>query len=141
MKKIALALAGASVALAGLASPAAAADWNGHDRGRIEQVQSRSFFGNGFAQPNRGFVRNGMANNNRSFVQGRSMNDRMQVRQWQRGDRFDARYASHYRVIEDPSYYDLQPAPYGYRWVQSGDSAVLVAVASGLIGALVANAF
>lgn len=141
MKKIVLALAGASVALAGLASPAAAADWNGHDRGRFEQVQNRSFSDNGFAQANRGFARNGMVNNNRSFAEGRFMNDRMQNRQWQRGERFDARYASNYRVIEDPAYYDLQPAPYGYRWVQSGDSAVLVAIASGLIGALVGNAF
>jgi Ni/Co efflux regulator RcnB len=44
-------------------------------------------------------------------------------------------------VIANPYYYNLQPAPYGYRWVRSGNDAVLVAIASGIIGALVANAF
>jgi len=32
-------------------------------------------------------------------------------------------------------------APRGYRWVQSGNDAVLVALASGLIGAIIGNAF
>jgi hypothetical protein len=42
MRKIALALAGASVAITGLAAtPAAAADFRGHDRGRYEQVNKR----------------------------------------------------------------------------------------------------
>ena len=42
MKKIVLALAGASVAFTGLAAtPASAADFRGHDRGRFEQVQTR----------------------------------------------------------------------------------------------------
>jgi Ni/Co efflux regulator RcnB len=125
MKKIALALAGASVAITGLAaSPAAAADFRGHDRGRQEQVQTRNF------QQNR-FVTN-----------VRSRNDnRFQAHRWNRGERFDRRYASNYMVVSNPYAYNLRPAPYGYRWVRSGNDAVLVAIASGIIGALVANAF
>jgi Ni/Co efflux regulator RcnB len=131
MKKIALALAGASIAVTGLAaSPAEAANFRGHDRARSEQVQSRSFTQNRFI------------NNNRSFVQNRFVNNnRFQNRQWRRGERFDSRYAMNYRVIGNPGYYNLRPAPYGYRWVQSGNDAVLVAIASGIIGALIGNAF
>lgn len=129
MKKIALALAGASVAITGLAAtPAAAADFRGHDRGRHEQVQTRVV--------TQRFVSNGFRNDNRF------RNDsRFQERRWNRGDRFDSRYASDYMVISNPYAYNLRPAPYGYRWVRSGNSAVLVAIASGIIGALVANAF
>jgi Ni/Co efflux regulator RcnB len=124
MKKIALALAGASVAITGLdATPAAAADFRGHDRGRYEQVHNRKVVQNRF-------VTNGYVTQNR-----------FQNHRWQRGQRFDRRYASNYMVISNPAYYRLRPAPYGYHWVRSGNDAVLVALASGLIGALVANAF
>lgn len=126
MRKIALALAGASIAITGLvATPAAAADFGRHnDRGRYEQVQNRRVV------QNRRFVQNRFVNNY-SFQQHR----------WNRGDRFDRRYASNYSVISNPYYYSLRQAPYGYHWVRSGNDAVLVAIASGIIGALVANAF
>jgi Ni/Co efflux regulator RcnB len=119
MKKIALALAGASVALTGFAAtPAAAADFGRHnDRGRYEQVHKRV------------------------VVQKINKHNRREARRWQRGQRFDRRYASNYMVISNPGYYRLRQAPYGYHWVRSGNDAVLVAVASGIIGALVANAF
>jgi Ni/Co efflux regulator RcnB len=122
MKKIALALAGASVALTGLvATPAAAADFGRHnDRGRYEQVNKRVVVKQRF-------------NNN--------SHNRVQAHRWNRGERFDSRYASNYMVISNPGYYRLRPVPYGYHWVRSGNDAVLVAIASGLIGALVANAF
>lgn len=127
MKKIVLALAGASVALTGLAAtPASAADFRGHDRGRFEQVQNRQVMQNRFV------------NNNYRFG---GFNNRYQGRQWQRGERFDRSYATNYTVISNPYAYNLQQAPYGYRWVRSGNDAVLVAIASGLIGALVGNAF
>jgi Ni/Co efflux regulator RcnB len=120
MKRIALALAGASVAVTGLmATPAAAADFNRHDRGRYEQVHKRVV------------VKNRIVNRN----------DRFQNRRWNRGERFDRRYATNYMVISNPYQYHLRAAPYGYRWVRSGNDAVLVAIASGIIGALVANAF
>lgn len=114
MKKIALALAGASVALTGFAAtPAAAADFRGHDRGRYEQVHNRIVVKNNFRQN----------------------------RKWQRGQRFDRRYAMNYRVISNPYAYHLRSAPRGYRWVQSGNDAVLIAITSGIIGAVLANAF
>jgi Ni/Co efflux regulator RcnB len=119
MKKIVLALAGASVAFTGLAAtPAAAADFRGNDRGRYEQVRTRTV------------VQNRYVNNNR-----------FQGHRWNRGDRFDRRYATSYRVISNPGYYHLRPAPRGYRWVQSGNDAVLVAIASGIIGSILANQF
>ena len=124
MKKIALALAGASVALTGLvATPAAAADFRGHDRGRYEQVTKRIVV-------------------NQRFDNHRFRNDnRFQQRRWNRGERFDRRYATNYTVISNPYAYHLRQAPYGYRWVRSGNDAVLVAIASGIIGAVLANSF
>lgn len=124
MKKIALALAGASVAVAGLvATPASAADFRGHDRGRYEQVTSRVVV-------------------NQRFDNQRFRNDnRFQQHRWNRGDRFDSRYATNYTVIANPGYYHLRQAPCGYRWVRSGNNAVLVAIASGIIGAVLANSF
>jgi len=133
MKKIVLALAGASVALTGLvATPASAADFGRHnDRGYYGQVQNRQV------------VRNRVVVNNRFQNNGynRFQSQRFQMRQWQRGQRFDQRYALNYRVISNPYAYNLQPAPYGYRWVQSGNDAVLVAITSGIIGAILANQF
>jgi len=119
MKKLTLALAGASVALTGIAAtPAAAADFNRHDRGPYEQVQNRQVVKTRFANRNR-----------------------FQNHRWQRGQRFDHRYATNYRVISNPYYYHLRPAPRGYRWVQSGNDAVLIAITSGIIGAIIGNAF
>jgi len=120
MKKFVLALAGASVALTGFAAtPASAADFGRHDRGRFEQVQNRKV------------VRNRVVINNHH----------QQNHRWQRGQRFDRRYAMNYRVISNPYAYNLRPAPRGYRWVQSGNDAVLVAITSGIIGAILANQF
>jgi Ni/Co efflux regulator RcnB len=119
MKKLTLALAGASVALTGIAAtPASAAPFDRHDRGRYEQVQTRKVIKKRYVQSNR-----------------------FQNHRLQRGDRFDRRYATNYRVISNPYAYNLRPAPRGYRWVQSGNDAVLIAITSGIIGALVANAF
>jgi Ni/Co efflux regulator RcnB len=119
MKKFALALAGASVALTGIvATPASAAGFDRHDRGRHEQVNRRVVVNNRFV--------------NRNQYQGH---------RWQRGQRFDRAYATNYSVIANPYTYNLRPAPYGYRWVRSGNDAVLVAIASGIIGAVLANAF
>jgi len=54
--------------------------------------------------------------------------------------RFDSRYARNYRVISGPSRYHLRPAPRGYRWVQSGNDAVMVGITTGIIAAVLANA-
>lgn len=61
-------------------------------------------------------------------------------RTWRKGERFDRRYASRYTVINNPRAYRLYNAPRGYHWVRSGNDAVLVAITSGIIGAVIGNA-
>lgn len=119
MKKLILGIAAAASVVAA-AAPASAQNfgWQ-NNRGRVEQVQR-----NGFA--------------NRDF--GRRDVRQVETRRWATGQRFDSRYASNYRIIDNPYAYRLREAPRGYRWVQSGNDAVLVALASGLIGAIVGNA-
>ncbi len=65
-------------------------------------------------------------------------------RRWNKGQRFDRRYAQNYREIPNWQQYRgrrLYAPPRGYHWVRSGNDAVLVAVAGGLIGAVLAGAF
>lgn len=61
-------------------------------------------------------------------------------RHWAKGQRFDRRYASNYQVINNPRAYRLSNAPRGHQWVRSGNDAVLIAVTSGIIGAVIGNA-
>ena len=65
---------------------------------------------------------------------------RQNHRKWSKGQRFDRRYATNFRVIDNPRYYRLSNAPRGYQWVRSGNDAVLIAVTSGIIGAVIGNA-
>ena len=62
-----------------------------------------------------------------------------QYRSWHRGERFDSRYARNYRQIDYRQYRGLRAPPRGYRYVQSGNDAVLVGITSGLIAAVFAN--
>lgn len=67
-----------------------------------------------------------------------------QYRNFRKGERFDSRYARNYRQINDWRAYrgrHLYAPPRGYHWVRSGNDAVLVAVAGGLIGAVLSGAF
>lgn len=122
MKKIILATLAASVVAA---APVAAAPFNGHDnRGRTEQS-----FGNG--------QRDYRSDNGRYHSRN---GYQMQNHRWNKGQRFKSRYARNYRVINNPRAYHLRNAPNGYRWVQSGDDAVLIAITSGIISAVLANA-
>ena len=69
---------------------------------------------------------------------------RPQWRKWNKGQRFDSRYAQNYRVVNNWQQYRgrrLYAPPRGYHWVRSGNDAVLVAVTGGLIGAVIAGAF
>lgn len=59
-----------------------------------------------------------------------------QYRKWAKGQRFDRRYAQSYRVVSNPRQYRLNTAPQGYQWVQSGNDAVLVGIASGIIASI-----
>jgi Ni/Co efflux regulator RcnB len=114
MKKLILAALAATVAV----SPVLA-DPRGHDdRGRHEQRFDRHDRDPG------------------NFQAGR-----FQDRRWNRGERFDYRQARNYRVIGNPYSYHLRPAPRGYRWVQSGNDAVLIGITSGLVASMLAGAF
>ena len=63
----------------------------------------------------------------------------VQYRSWQRGQRFDSRYARNYRQVDYRQYRSLKAPPRGYRYVQSGNDAVLVGVTSGIVAAIFAN--
>lgn len=71
-------------------------------------------------------------------------NQRQADRQWRKGQRFDRQQARNYRQISNWQQYrgrHLYAPPRGQQWVQSGNDAVLISVASGLIGAVLAGAF
>ena len=61
-------------------------------------------------------------------------------RRWVKGQRFDRRYATNYRVIDNYRSYRLRTPPRGYHWVRSGNDAVLVAVTSGIIASVITGA-
>ena len=60
----------------------------------------------------------------------------IQQRKWAKGQKFDRRYAQNYRTVNYRQHH-LNAPPRGYQWVQSGNDAVLVGIASGLIGAVI----
>ena len=64
---------------------------------------------------------------------------KVQYRNWQRGQRFESRYARNYRQIDYRHYRGLKAPPRGYRYVQSGNDAVLVGITSGIVAAVFAN--
>lgn len=122
MKKFILAAAAAAVVLTPVAGASAAPAPQ-----RVVKVVKAD---KRIVKQNRQIVRQ-----NRQIVR---QNQRIQQRQWAKGQRFDRRYANNYRVIDYRQYRQqrLYAPPRGYQWVQSGNDAVLVAVASGLIGAV-----
>jgi len=124
LSKIVLSATAAASVLA--AVPASAQSFGHYDgRGRNEQVRTRTVVRQDVRQIGRQDLRR----------------NQVQARRWNRGERFDSRYAQNYRVITNPRAYRLHDAPRGYRWVRSGNDAVLVAVATGLIGAIIGNSF
>ena len=52
-------------------------------------------------------------------------------RQWSRGHYLPQSYRRYY--VDDPYFYGLRDAPYGYRWVYVDNDLVLVSIATGLI--------
>lgn len=76
-------------------------------------------------------------------------NYRQPVRQtyrtnWRKGERFDRRQARNYRQVSNWREYQnrrLYAPQRGQQWVRSGNDAVLITVASGVIGAVLAGAF
>ena len=83
--------------------------------------------------------------NGRTVVTNRTVvRQQPNFHRWNRGQRFDRRYAQNYTEIRDWHQYRgrrLYAPPRGYHWVRSGNDAVLVAVTGGLIGAVLAGAF
>ena len=63
-----------------------------------------------------------------------------QARKWQRGQRFDQRYAPNYRQVDYRQHRGMKAPPRGYRYVQSGNDAVLVSVTTGIIAAILIGA-
>ncbi len=81
--------------------------------------------------------------NQRAVQQQRAVRqDQRAYRQWQRGQRFDRRQAQNYRQIDYRHYSQrgVYAPPRGHQWVQSGNDAVLISLASGLIGAVIGGA-
>ena len=115
MKKFIIAALAASV----LGGPVLAQPYQGHD--------------------NRGYQSQRFDRDHRNDRQGNWQ--RQDYRRWNRGDRFDYRQARNYRVISNPRHYHLRSAPRGYRWVQSGNDAVLIGIATGLVASVLAGAF
>ncbi|ATY31521.1 RcnB family protein [Sphingomonas psychrotolerans] len=131
MKKFILGLVAASIA----ATPAMAAapqQYRGYDAPRQETVIKHRPNGNVVVRQTtqRGYG----YRNDRGY-----QNQNWQNRNWQRGQRFDSRYARNYRQIDYRQYRDLRTPPRGYRYVQSGNDAVLVGITSGIIAAVFAN--
>lgn len=62
-------------------------------------------------------------------------------RQFRRGERFDMHRAPNYVVINDwRGYRGLRRPPVGYRWVRSGDDALLIGITSGIVAGVIAGA-
>ncbi|AKM08872.1 RcnB family protein [Croceicoccus naphthovorans] len=63
-------------------------------------------------------------------------------RSWRRGDRFDRRYVRTYRPVYYRDYRSrLYAPPRGYRWVRADNDALLIGITSGIVSAIVSNAF
>lgn len=52
---------------------------------------------------------------------------------WSQGERLPNTYLAERYYVADPSRYQLQPAPYGYRWMRVGDQYYLAQTQTGLI--------
>lgn len=122
-KKMVLGLAAASM----VATPMIAAEASAQGRRTVTTVQHYG--------PHGGYTE-------RTVVRRQNAQRTPTYRNWHRGERFDRSYARNYRQIAYRTYRGrgLYAPPRGYQWVQSGNDAVLVALASGLIGAVIGGA-
>ena len=120
MKKFVLGLVAASVALTPAMASAAAAPQHHRQETTRTVVKHKA--------------------NGRTVVKQTTVQRGNAYRNWRKGERFDSRYARNYRQIDYRQYRGLRAAPRGYRYVQSGNDAVLVGITSGIIAAVFANA-
>ena len=61
-------------------------------------------------------------------------------KKWRKGERFNQRNARYYQQVDYRKYRGLRAPPRGYRWVRSDNDAVLVAIGTGIIASVIANA-
>ena len=136
MKKFLLSALAATVALSPIAATAAEAAPR-YDRGQRTTVVKHKANG-------RTVVIDRRVNDNRGYDRGNRGYGRNNAgyHRWNKGQRFDRRYARNYRVVDYRQYRGrgLYAPPRGYQWAQSGNDAVLIALTSGLIGAVLGGA-
>ncbi|KQM65713.1 hypothetical protein ASE75_05615 [Sphingomonas sp. Leaf17] len=82
--------------------------------------------------------------NGRTVVKQRTVARQPQARVvyrtgWRKGERFNRLQARNYRVIDYRQYRGLRAPPRGYRYVQSGNDAVLVGITSGIVAAVLSG--
>jgi Ni/Co efflux regulator RcnB len=63
-----------------------------------------------------------------------------QFAQFRKGDRFDRGRAPNYAVVDYHRYRQLSAPPRGYRWVRSGNDAVLIGITTGIVASVLAGA-
>ncbi len=69
-------------------------------------------------------------------IQPSPRQDQVSSHHWQHGQHYNGSR----RVVSNWQYYHLRQPPHGYEWVQDGSQFVLIAVASGIIADVIANA-
>jgi Ni/Co efflux regulator RcnB len=69
-------------------------------------------------------------------IQPAPREDQVSSHHWQHGQHYNGSR----RVVSNWQYYHLRQPPHGYEWVQDGSQFVLIAVASGIIADVIANA-
>ena len=58
---------------------------------------------------------------------------------WRQGAYLPSAYRGYY--VSDPYYYNLRPAPRGYRYVHANNDILLIAVATGLIASVLHDVY
>lgn len=78
--------------------------------------------------------------NGRTVVKQRTVARQPQYRtNWRKGERFDRAQARNYRQIDYRQYRGLRAPPRGYRYVQSGNDAVLIGITSGIVASVLSG--
>lgn len=133
MKKFLMALAATTMVV----SPLAVSQAQAAPQREVTRVVKDGPHGRTVVQQ-RTVVRHDSVRNNGNAYRNNSY--RANNHRWAKGQRFDRRQATNYRVINNYRGYRLNAPPRGYQWVQSGNDAVLIALTSGIIGAVIGGA-
>lgn len=113
-----------ATASAASAAPSAPALDQRHDNRNVQTNRN--------ARDNRNTRDNRYAHNNRKAHNN--------YKKWRKGERFNQRNARYYSQVDYRKYRGLRAPPRGYRWVRSDNDAVLIAISSGIIASVIANA-